>query len=159
MVENLKHYYDNPALSQSKLKLLISTPHLFNSLKEQDLYYEEKKHFIIGSAVDVLLTQSEEVFKKQYHVSKVQNKPSDAIKSILHELFDSLLQVMDINDFEPIESLEYRPLILQCCNNQDYGKSYKDNTRISKICEAYEYWNDLILAHGKQVLSVEEKDV
>jgi hypothetical protein len=157
MVENLKHYYDNPALSQSKLKLLIKTPHLFNSVKEQDLYYEEKKHFIIGSAVDVLLTQSEKVFKKQYHVSKVQNKPSDAIKSILHEVFDNLIESIDINDFGPIESTEYRTLILHCCIKQDYGKSYKDDTKISKVCEAYEYWNDLILAHGKQVLSVEEK--
>ena len=51
MVED---YYTNPAISQSQLKLLLgSDPSIFNTIQEPDLYFEEKKHFLIGDGVDI----------------------------------------------------------------------------------------------------------
>ena len=49
-----KLYFESEGLSQSKLKLLLLDPKKFNEVKEQELYFEENKHFLIGSAVDFL---------------------------------------------------------------------------------------------------------
>ena len=64
MVED---YYTNPTISQSQLKLLLGPdPSIFNTIQEPDLYFEEKKHFIIGNGVDIQLTRPIEEFNSLY---------------------------------------------------------------------------------------------
>ena len=153
----LKEYYNNKAVSQSQLKLLLgSDPSIFITIQEPDLYFEEKKHFLIGDAVDTQLTRPIEVFKEKFHTSNVQNKPSDTIKSIINQVLDRVKEnfSQDIG-----EITNYPDVILQCCNEHEYSKGWKDETRISKICESWEYWEDLKKAIGKQVLSQEENDI
>lgn len=153
MVED---YYTNPAISQSQLKLLLgSDPSIFNTVEEPDLYFEEKKHFLIGDGVDIQLTQSLEAFNEKFHVSNIQNKPSDTIKSIVNQVYDRVKEI-----YPNIETIQnYNNAILDSCNDHNYQPNWKDSTKVAKVVEAWEYWEDLKAAEGKQVLSQEENDL
>ena len=84
MKDYINDYYNSGRISQSKLKLLLLGPKKFVERRDSSLYFEEKESLIIGSAVDCLLTQSEE-FEKDYYISSLEEKPSDIIKSILKQ--------------------------------------------------------------------------
>lgn len=156
MVED---YYTNSAISQSQLKLLLgSDPSIFNTVEEPDLYFEEKKHFLIGDGVDIQLTQSLEAFNEKFHVSNVQNKPSDTIKSIVNQVYDNAIQMFTL-EVKNISDPLYTEFIIEACNSHNYQPNWKTETRVSKIIEAWEYWEDLKAAEGKQVLSQEENDL
>ena len=153
MVED---YYINPAISQSQLKLLLGPdPSIFNTIQEPDLYFEEKKHFIIGNGVDIQLTRPIEEFNQKFHISNLQNKPSDTIKSIVNQVYDRVKET-----YPNIETIQnYNNAILDACNDHNYQPNWKTETRIAKIVEAWEYWEDLKQAEGKVVLSQEENDL
>jgi hypothetical protein len=157
---SVQEYYDHPSVSQSELKLIGLNPKLYQQqTKEADLYFEEKKHFIIGSAVDCLLTRGATAFNEEYHISDIENKPSDTIKSIVNQVFD----IVKENRFDSNDDIgmiqNYLVVILECCNTHDYNRTWKDDTKVAKVCEAWEYWEDLKKALGKTVLSVEESGV
>ncbi len=154
MVED---YYINPAISQSQLKLLLGPdPSIFNTIQEPDLYFEEKKHFIIGDGVDIQLTRPIEEFNQKFHISNLQNKPSDTIKSIVNQVYD---YVKEVNGTNILTIDKYTEAILDSCNNHNYQPNWKSETRIAKVVEAWEYWEDLKAAEGKVVLSQEENDL
>ncbi len=155
MVE--QEYRAYPAISQSQLKLLLGPdPSLFNTVREPELYFEEKKHFIIGDAVDCQLTRPIKEFNNKFHVSNIQNKPSDTIKSIINQVYD---HVKEIHGREILTIDRYPNAILDSCNDHEYQSRWNDQTRINKVVEAYEYWEDLKSAEGKTVLSSEENDL
>ena len=156
-------YYEHPAISQSQLKLLLGPdPSIFNTIQEPDLYFEEKKHFIIGDGVDMQLTRPIEEFNQKFHISNLQNKPSDTIKSIVNQVFD---EVKAFNNRNPnldqtIGNIqEYPEYILLGCNDHEYQMRWNEDTRINKVVEAWEYWEDLKQAEGRIVLSQEENDL
>lgn len=152
-------YFEHPAISQSQLKCLLIHPRAWTNQRESELYFEEKKHFVIGSAVDYYLTQPDKEFSEKYHISSLQNKPSDTIKSVINQLFDTITEQFDIKDIGNITYSGYKLLILQCCDAHEYQMNWKEQTRINKICEHYEYWEDLKQAYGKTVISQEESDL
>ena len=156
MVED---YYINPAISQSQLKLLLGPdPSIFNTIQEPDLYFEEKKHFLIGDGVDIQLTRPIEEFNRKFHVSNIQNKPSDTIKSIVNQVFDLVKEeVGELADKGVLR--DHTSKILDSCNDHNYQPNWKTETRIAKVLEAWEYWEDLKAAEGKVVLSQEENDL
>lgn len=160
MVED---YYTNPAISQSQLKLLLGPdPSIFNTIQEPDLYFEEKKHFLIGDGVDIQLTQSLEAFNEKFHVSNIQNKPSDTIKSIINQVYDEqkAFNLRNPTFDQTIGVLQdYPGYILLACNDHNYQPNWKTETRVAKVGESWEYWEDLKAAEGKQVLSQEENDL
>lgn len=154
-------YYEHPGVSQSKLKLLLSHPSLFNSVQDPEYYFSEKKHFVIGSAVDYCLTNPFAEFSDEYHISNLENKPTDVIKSIINMVFDTQLAVREIpiENIRLISDIDYREDILEACVIHDYHSSLKDQTRINKVCEHYEYWEDLKEAYGKTILSQDEANL
>lgn len=155
----VKDYYTNPAISQSQLKLLLgSDPSIFNTVEEPDLYFEEKKHFLIGDGVDIQLTQSLKAFNEKFHVSNVQNKPSDTIKSIVNQVYDLVKEeVGPLADKGLLR--DHTSKIIDSCNDHNYQPNWKTETRVAKVGESWEYWEDLKAAEGKQVLSQEENDL
>ena len=156
MVED---YYTNPAISQSQLKLLLGPdPSIFNTIQEPDLYFEEKKHFLIGDGVDMQLTRPIEEFNQKFHISNLQNKPSDTIKSIINQVFDLVKEEVGPNAEKGILS-DHVTKIIDCCNTHNYQPNWKTETRVAKVVEAWEYWEDLEQAEGKVVLSQEENDL
>ena len=150
-------YYEHPAISQSQLKLLLGPdPSIFNTIQEPDLYFEEKKHFLIGDGVDIQLTRPIEEFNQKFHISNLKNKPSDTIKSIVNQVYD---HVKEVHGREILTIDRYPNAILDACNDHTYQPNWKTETRIAKIVEAWEYWEDIKAAEGKVVLSQEENDL
>ena len=152
----IEEYYNDSRLSQSKLKLLLgNNPNLFNTVAEPKLYFEEKKYFLIGDGVDCQLTRPITEYTEKFHVSNVENKPSDTIKSIVNQVFDETkrlnILIENVGDMR-----NYFPYIIDACNDHNYQSNWKEETRISKILEAHEYWDDLKAGEGKTILSAEE---
>lgn len=153
----IEEYYDDSRLSQSKLKLLLgNNPNLFNTVVEPKLYFEEKKYFLIGDGVDCQLTRPIEEYTQKFHISNVQNKPSDSIKSILNQIYDEARSVTTSSSVRLINDPLYVDTILEVLNSHGYQNNWKEATRIAKIHENWEYWNDLRAGEGKTILSAEE---
>lgn len=152
----MKEYFEHSSVSQSQLKSLLIHPRAFKEEKETKLYFEEKVYFTIGSAVDFKLTEDESTFTNFYHISNVLVKPSDTIKSIIHQVFDALKEQFTVEEIGLISDVTYRLLILQACESHNYQNRWNSDTKISKICEFYEYWEDLKASEGKILLSQEE---
>lgn len=176
--EQVQEYYNSPALSQSQLKLLLGGLSNFkaNQENESKLYYEEKGHFIIGGAVDTILTGNEEDFKDKYYVSTLNRKPSDTVKSIINMVYDKVVEnyMESINSFslspeytfeayiaDNGDSLkEYREMLITSIELHNYQPIWKMETKVSKIIEESDtYFKDLIESYGKQILSFEEKEL
>lgn len=157
MGRELDNYYNSPRLSQSKLKLLLVGVRAFNEVKEPELFFEEKQHFIIGSAVDTYLTRGVEQFNQEFYVSILENKPSDTVKSIINEVFSKAnINIEQIGIFAPRLD-EFKDLVLESCNNHSYQSNWKDETRVNKILENYSYWEELVESNGKTILTTEDK--
>ena len=84
--EEVQEYFDSKKLGQSKLKLLLGDLASFN--KEFD---SSAEHFLIGSAVDCILTAGEEHFKSTYYVSQLEKKPSEAVVDIINRVHQEVL--------------------------------------------------------------------
>lgn len=160
--EKINEYYlDAEVIGQSRLKLLPLGVDVFNKYEnevESDLFFEEKTHFVIGSAVDCQLTQKEGAFDEDYFISDLQKKPSDTIMSIVQMVFDSHQRTKpDGDDFMPLDREELQEVILMACEFHQYQATYKPATKISKVIEqGKDYYKSLIEAVGKQVLSVDQ---
>ena len=147
-------YYNNLALSQSELKLLLDDPKKFKEFKDRQAQgiqenSEDAKHFLLGSAVDCMLTSTD--FLEEFHVSSLENRPSDNVRNIVNSVFSMAIQKGNDREFT-----NFKSEILEACNNFEYYPNWKDETRVNKILENYQYWNDLVLSEGKKVLSAEE---
>ena len=147
-------YYNNLALSQSELKLLLDDPKKFKEFKDKQAQgiqenSEDAKYFLLGSAVDCMLTSTD--FLEEFHVSSLENKPSDNVRNIINSVFSMTIQKGNDREFT-----NFKSEILEACNNFEYYPNWKDETRVNKILENYQYWNDLVLSEGKKVLSAEE---
>ena len=150
------YFEDTDYLSQSMIKKILKGVESLKDETEKDLYYEEKGHFIIGSAVDTLLTMSEEQFKENYHVSLV-NKPSGKTLSVLHLVFDNMVNLFQGQEINKLSlNLVANEDILQACNIEDFQSKWKDDTRVNAIMKYEEYFNDLCKAFGKQTITFED---
>jgi hypothetical protein len=154
-------YFESTALSQSKLKTLLKGMDNFlsNQDNEQELYYSETGHFILGSAIDCKLTAEEGEFEKQYYVSQIEKKPSDAEMSIINMIFDELIERdADVSLIGPLH--DYQGDILNSCNEHGWQSRWKAETRIQKIIEVGSvYFEDLKAAYGKQVIDTTQKEI
>ena len=91
----------------------------------------------------------EEEFQKTYFVSTLSEKPTDVMMSIINQVYDTV-------DYEP-NLFMFESTILKAIKEHEYGKTWKDETRVNKVIEAcYPYWKELGLSSGKQILSKEE---
>ncbi len=136
-------YKESKALSQSQIKSLLFGVGLYQKLLKEE---EEETYFLIGDAVDILLTQGEEVFNSYFYVSKI-DKPSDTIMNIVNYVFNR-----DSTKFNNTQSY-----ILEACDFYKYQTNWKHETRIFKVIELGEaYWKELTKANGRTILDVED---
>lgn len=171
--EQVKEYFDSPALGQSSLKHLLKGLDTFlaNQLETKEVFYEEKDYLIYGSGVDLILTGQEGQFEKEFHVSNIQNKPSDTIMAICHRVLELLREqfeeeqqqftdyTMEAFWLDRGESLGYfEQEILRACEEIDYGSKWKPETKISKVMEADPYFMDIVRAQGKTVIDQVQKE-
>lgn len=146
--KEVQDYIQSSALNQSKLKLLLVSAQAFQEVKEPELFFEEKEHFLIGKGVDDYITMGKEYFENNYHVG-LPTKPSAVIMSIVHQLFAT----RDSDDWFSISP----EIMLSVIDAHNYQPNWKVETKVKKISEEGEqYWNDLVFSEGKTVLSVEQ---
>ena len=152
-----ENYYDSPRLSQSQLKLLLAGPKAFLEEKEPELFFEEKKHFIIGSAVDTYLTSVVD-FNEKYYISHLTEKPSDVVKSILYEVYSKAKdKIAEDDSYKNLEFLKQE--IMDSCESHGYYKNLKPETRINKILDFNDYWKEIISSDNKTIITQEEAEI
>lgn len=153
--QEVEEYFADSSINQSYLKSLLRGVDFIGE-DEKKMYYEEKGHFIIGSAVDVYITQGVDSFQEQYYKFEGE-KPSDAMISMTHYVFDRCI----VDDQIPAAPLsDFIPLIEEALELHKYQARWKQETRINKVLEACEnYFSELKLAHGKQILSKAEVEL
>lgn len=155
-LQDIKNYFEHPALNQSELKkyLVSLNEIMYNNEKEQEpsrlLFTEEEQYNIIGSAVDLLLTGTREEFETVYFISSCQ-KPSDLLISILKHT----MSMIDEANKEMDALIFFKDELLAAANAHDYQRNWKDETRVNKIIElGAEYFEELKLSGNKTVIDI-----
>ncbi len=166
----IEEYFKNPAFSQSALKALNLGYHVYLKYKEEPekkRYYEESpEHMLRGSMVDCIFTEGMDVYNQQYHVGTMATKPSPAIMSIIHKTLALIKETRTSTDpdnpepeipFGILDQENYHPFILQSAREHGYQANYRDPALITAVIrEGAEYWNELVVANGRTVVSLEE---
>ncbi len=152
-------YFSNDThIGQSSLKKLLQGVNAFLAADEKKLYYVEKGHFIIGSGVDVMLTQEKDDFDDEYHITN-SDKPSGKTLSIMHHIFDNVTENMNK---QHINRLTFEQLsddtILEACVIHDFQGRWKDPAKLKAVAKTADYFNELCLSNGKQIITTEDYD-
>ncbi len=163
--EEVQEYYGSDALGQSKLKLLLGDLGSFH--KEFD---SSAEHFMIGSAVDCILTNSIDAFNQEYYISSVDKLPSEAVIEILNLVYNDLLQdyaehlevltgqdeplpVTPFNEFVG-ELGNWSTYILSACEQTGWQPRWGADAKLKNIIEpGSTYFLDMCLGFGKTIIS------
>lgn len=174
------NYESNEAINQSSLKDIMFNgiqSYVLNkeNLAKTEKYFESKEHFLIGKGTDVLISCGKVEFDKLYHTSTLEEKPSETMMKVMHM---ALIDLQNEVEIFPLNYMDYGPVLHRALNNVDVKDSktgewkkgywmarhdpdWRADTRLSKDLigkkECVDYWKDIVLARGKQVLSVDEK--
>lgn len=169
----VEQYYKSEALSQSVLKKMYGT---ISDIESQ--VDATKPHIKIGSAVDCILTSEKGEFEKRFYVMDSNSlNVSDTIKQIVKLVYEEQLkdyqdyleevgsgdvlfpesEITPFNVFIGDRTLEdFEPYILSACEEVNYGKTYKDDTKIKKVLEGSYYFTALVESKDKVILTKEE---
>ena len=140
-------YREIQALNQSSLKKILISPKAYkDAVSKQEESTED--HFVFGTMVDLLLTDTKENFDKKFYVVPANLNCTDTVQNVVKEVFEEV-------DGEFIATLEgYRNEILKHCKYQNYYSNWKDDTRVDKIIEQGKgYFEILKQAKGKITVS------
>ena len=141
----IQEYIESSAINQSKLKLLSISAQAFQEVREPDLFFEEKEHFLIGKAVDDVITMGENYWNDNYYISNI-TKPSDTIMSIVQQIFQSRIS----------DSL-FENDLLSAIEAHNYQPNWKVDTKIAKVStEGEVYWHELVQSEGKTILDKDQ---
>jgi len=155
------YFNDTDHVSQSNLKQLLKgvNAYLKTSESEKKLYYTEKGHYIIGSGVDTILSMGNNEFDNQYHIVSDDTKPGDKSLSLIKYLFDTHTEQMSpqaINDFSM--SVISNDDIIAACKVNEFQSRYKDPALLKAVYKYEDYFNELCISHGKQIITFEDKN-
>jgi hypothetical protein len=95
--EKIDEYYQSTAMNQSAIKAILSQGmqafiNKQEELKKEEEYFaEDAEHFIIGKAVDCIITEGEETFNQRYHFNGLLKKPSDKPAMVIRKIYDKLV--------------------------------------------------------------------
>lgn len=142
-------YREDPAYSYSTIAKFNregfeKLPSLFDKVNTPSLTF--------GSMVDTMLTDGEDAFNERFFVATFP-KLTDTLTSITNALYSMYgAECSHIYDIPDSKILEY-------LNDVQYQTRWKDQTRIQDViskCE--EYYSQLLLSDGKEVVSQEDYD-
>ena len=141
------------ALNQSTLKQILISPRAYVEAKERQLAKVEsnEQHFIFGSLVDMMLTESKEDFDKKYAVVPDDTGVSETIAKIVKGVYD------DMYEKTPTALEDYPEEILQHCNYELYQSRWKDETRFKKIVEQGSKYFDILKKCGTKTIITESE--
>lgn len=146
---------DVTSVNQSALKALLVDMGAFNHQKEE-LYFEEKTHFTIGTGVDDLLCFGQEVFDINTYVSSIP-KPTGKTASIVKYVYDKVNLPSD----EAVVTLSnHETEVLDGCTIEDFQSSWGNSAKLNKIVLGGDpYFMDLVRSTGKQIIDSDEKAI
>ena len=141
------------ALNQSTLKQILISPKAYVDAKErQEARVESsEQHFVFGSLVDMMLTESKEDFDKKYAVIPDDTGVSETIAKIVKGVYD------DMYEKTPTALEDYPEEILQHCNYELYQSRWKDETRFKKIVEQGSKYFDILKKCGTKTIITESE--
>lgn len=161
--EQINEYFDNTGINQSGLKILIKDGvQAFIAQKEAlqrqaDLYYDDPKHFTIGSSVDMQITQTKEEFNAKYFISNLVKKPGDKARAVLKRAFAGIKESFPQGPTADIS--DYRAAIYNACNAEAYymnnlKPTWEEDNRYNRIIKdsGNSYWIELDIAGDRQIL-------
>lgn len=163
--EQVDKYYERLEVNQSSLKEILFGGMQSFLAKSQELMseYSEKKYLIEGSGVDCILSMGRDVFEKQYHVSKIPKKPGEKAMLTLKYAYE---EALNIGSGVDADITAYIKQIYDAATKAEYqmnwykaGVKPEDDTRVKAILKDpvnSAYWNDIVSAEGKQILSDQE---
>lgn len=160
-----EEYFQFDAMNQSLLKSYsLGDPRMISKERPQsELFFEEKKYFVIGGAVDTILTSGVEEFKEKYHVSTIEKKPSDNIKSIINQVYANLVETALIVSVQDLKDKHCEDMLFVACVSHNYYDNIKDkDKKIAKVTSspiALEYFKELRDAGTKTIIDVEEYNI
>lgn len=182
-VYEAKEYLESDRLNQSTLKDIVGglDSFLATQNKKEQTKNVEKSHFVKGSLVDVLLTGTQEDFEQQFHITTLEDKPSDKemlmckdivaiyfdVKKLAEKEYQTALADINVSRMY-VDDLEKRCVTLNVTddmihtviNQHEWQPKWKTETRINKIKETCQpYLRELIFSEGKQVISIAEYDL
>jgi len=138
-------YREHPALSQSKLKTLLTSPKAFlDDTKKSASYFD------FGTLVDMYLFDREKEIKDSFYILKDGiSVPSDTVQAVLQRVVDISCPPVDFGN--NLES--YKQEILSICKNLNYGQSWKEETLLAKFTEYGPYFKQLKESVGKSTVT------
>lgn len=143
MTKKELQYREHPNISQSELKACVI------GKKREDkphLYYEEKDCLVMGSILDVIITDPS-AFDEYFYIDTLETKPSAKIMSIMHQVY---------HEEAPVESL-FDSAVLSVAREVGYQPNWKDETIIRNLIkEGVDYYRMLHEAGNRQIVSKEE---
>jgi hypothetical protein len=163
--EQIEAYFASDALGQSKLKRLLKDVASFH--QEED---SSAEHFVIGSAVDCILTAEEGTFERKYYVSKLLKiAPGVAeIVSLVHarveQDYAEYLEVV-VNGNEDTSSNTsfkvfagtldgWETYILDAAEQTGWQPRWGADAKLKNVLkDGAEYFQDLCHSFGKTILS------
>ena len=126
------------AINQSRLKLLLHHPQKYLSAHDDS---EERTHFLFGQFVEDALIQDDDYLDERYYITKADT-PSESVLKVLK----LLAHQSKTNDLSEIDY----DVLVQACRVCGYGKSWKDETCVSKLLDlGSDYYYELKRAEGK----------
>lgn len=160
--QQIEDYFESSDINQSTLKDLAGGLDGFlASLAKKRKDKEENKptpeYFLIGGAVDTILTGEEGEFERQYYVSTLEKKPSEVEISIIDSVFTELIH-NDV-DINTIEFSDCADAIIAAADEFNWQSRWKTETRYSKLVIAgQDYFEDLKRSVGMKILTSEMKN-
>ena len=145
-------YQTISALNQSTLKQILISPQAYIKAKERQLARVEstEQHFVFGSVVDMLLTESKEDFDRKYAVIPDDTGVSETVSKIVQGVYDFAKVLPIILDLD-----QQSTTILECCNFENYQAKWKDETRVNKIIDQGSKYFDILKKSGTKSIITE----
>ena len=146
-------YQTISALNQSTLKKILISPQEYIKAKERQLAKDEstEQHFVFGSLVDSLLTETKQDFDNKYAVVPDDTGVSETIAKIVKGVYD------DMYEKTPTNLEDYPGEILKHCNYELYQSRWKDETRFKKIVEQGSKYFDILKKCGTRTIITESE--
>lgn len=154
-------YFASEALNQSSLKDLEGGLGSFlAAIAKKKKDKEENKptpdYFLVGGAVDCILTGEVGEFEKQYYVSTLEKKPSDAEMMIVNQVFDELVRE-EIEIDLPLTG--YLEMLAIAIMDQQWYKGKPGEKRTQGLLERCgPYFEDMKNSLGMKILTSEQKN-
>ena len=159
--KDIDNYFESDEVNQSSLKKLAGgldgyLAAIAKRKKDKEEGKADPEYFLIGGAVDTILTGEKGEFEKQYYVSQLDKLPSEAEIQIIGDVF---MELVNNNVIDQVNFEDCYDAILASADEFGWQKNWKADTRVNKIIEkGTEYFEDLKNSLGLKILNTELKN-